>query len=317
VLPYWGNWPICDIRPSDIDDWIALLAKQMGPVSVRHCYALLRGPLRRAIKDRVIDNPCIDIALPKLPDIRKTFDDVLTAEESERLVNAVADPDPRYASLRTNGRYQALVFMGCWLGPRWNEAIGLRVCDINPLRKELTFGRVVVNQNGTTTFTEAMSKTDDARTVPVPAPVMEALLEHLRNYRPMAQREDFVFLSNRDTHPLRGTFSRDVLGKAVTRAGLTGRHVTWLTLLNCLAGAVPARERVVTCEEVFELRIPLPDTVALQCRQANLEGTGEIRLRRLVKEALRMRPSRIIVGEVRQEECLDLLIALNSGLPVV
>ena len=235
VLPYWGNWPICDIKPSDIDDWIALLAKRMGPVSVRHCYALLRGPLRRAIKDRVIDNPCIDIALPKLPDIRKTFDDVLTAEETERLVNAVADPDPRYANLRTNGRYKALVFMGCWLGPRWNEAIGLRVCDINPLRKELTFGRVVINQNGTTTFTEAMSKTDDARTVPVPAPVMEALLEHLRKYRPMAQREDFVFLSNRDTHPLRGTFSRDVLGKAVKRAGLTGRRVTWLTLRHTAA----------------------------------------------------------------------------------
>jgi len=52
----------------------------------------------------------------------------------------------------------------------------------------------------------------------------------------------------------------------------------------------------------------------MQTRQANLEGSGEIRLRRLVKEALRMRPSRIIVGEVRQEESLDLLIALNSGL---
>ena len=84
-------------------------------------------------------------------------------------------------------------------------------------------------------------------------------------------------------------------------------------LLNCLAAAIPARERVVTCEEVFELRIPLPDIAAMQCRQPNLEGTGEMRLRRLVKEALRMRPSRIIVGEVRQEECLDLLIALNGG----
>ena len=50
----------------------------------------------------------------------------------------------------------------------------------------------------------------------------------------------------------------------------------------------------------------------MQCRQPSLEGTGEIKLRRLVKEALRMRPSRIVVGEVRQEECLDLLIALNS-----
>ena len=110
--------------------------------------------------------------------------------------------------------------------------------------------------------------------------------------------------------------------EAATVSGLNiivagGTQAGKTTLLNCLAGAVPARERVVTCEEVFELRIPLPDTVALQCRQANLEGTGEIRLRRLVKEALRMRPSRIIVGEVRQEECLDLLIALNSGLPVV
>jgi hypothetical protein len=59
---------------------------------------------------------------------------------------------------------------------------------------------------------------------------------------------------------------------------------------------------VVTAEEVFELKIPLPDVVSLQCRQPSLEGTGEIKLRRLVKEALRMRPSRIIVGEVRQEE---------------
>ena len=124
---------------------------------------------------------------------------------------------------------------GCWLGARWNEAIGLRVCDINPLRKELTYGRVVVNQNGTATFTEAMSKTDDARTLPVPAPVMDALLEHLARFRPAAQREDFVFLSNRDAHPLQGTFSRDVLFKAVKRAGLTGRRVTWLTLRHTAA----------------------------------------------------------------------------------
>ena len=61
-----------------------------------------------------------------------------------------------------------------------------------------------------------------------------------------------------------------------------------------------------SCEEVFELGVPLPDVVAMQTRQPNLEGAGEIPLRRLVKEALRMRPSRIVVGEVRQEECLDL-----------
>ncbi|RZS90070.1 pilus assembly protein CpaF [Motilibacter rhizosphaerae] len=100
----------------------------------------------------------------------------------------------------------------------------------------------------------------------------------------------------------------NILVAGGTQAGKT-------TLLNCLLAAVPARERVITCEETFELKAPLSDCVALQCRQPSLEGTGEIRLRRLVKEALRMRPSRIVVGEVRQEESLDLLIALNSGLP--
>jgi pilus assembly protein CpaF len=74
-------------------------------------------------------------------------------------------------------------------------------------------------------------------------------------------------------------------------------------------------ERVVTVEETFELDLDVRDLVALQCRQPSLEGTGEITLRRLIKEALRMRPDRLIVGEVREAESLDLLIALNSGLP--
>jgi pilus assembly protein CpaF len=100
----------------------------------------------------------------------------------------------------------------------------------------------------------------------------------------------------------------NVLVSGGTQAGKT-------TLLNCLAASIPPRERVVTCEEVFELKIPLRDVVGMQCRQPSLEGTGEVPLRRLVKEALRMRPTRLIVGEVRQEESLDLLIALNSGLP--
>ncbi len=100
----------------------------------------------------------------------------------------------------------------------------------------------------------------------------------------------------------------NVLVAGGTQAGKT-------TLLGCLAAAIPARERVVTCEEVFELKIPLRDVAAMQCRQPSLEGTGAVPLRRLVTEALRMRPSRIIVGEVRQAESLDLLIALNSGLP--
>ncbi len=93
-----------------------------------------------------------------------------------------------------------------------------------------------------------------------------------------------------------------------TQAGKT-------TLLNSLLGCVPSHERIVSCEEVFEIALNHPDWVALQTRDASLEGTGAVPLRRLVKEALRMRPTRLIVGEVRQAESLDLLIAMNSGMP--
>ncbi|XBB67914.1 ATPase, T2SS/T4P/T4SS family [Nocardioides sp. WV_118_6] len=108
--------------------------------------------------------------------------------------------------------------------------------------------------------------------------------------------------------------------EASVRAGLNilvtgGTQAGKTTLLNCLAAAIPGGERVISAEEVFEIRFPHPDWVALQTRQEGLEGTGEVRLRDLVKESLRMRPSRIIVGEVRAEECLDLLIALNAGVP--
>lgn len=100
----------------------------------------------------------------------------------------------------------------------------------------------------------------------------------------------------------------NVLVSGATQSGKT-------TMLNCLASSIGMRERVITCEEIFELKIPLRDVVNMQCRQPNLEGKGEIPLRRLVKEALRMRPDRLIIGEVREAESLDMLIALNSGLP--
>lgn len=107
---------------------------------------------------------------------------------------------------------------------------------------------------------------------------------------------------------------------AAVRAGLNivvsgGTQSGKTTLLNCLGTSIPPSDRVITCEEVFELQVGLPDVVAMQTRQANLEGKGEIDLRRLIVEALRMRPDRIIVGEVRHREALDLLVALNSGLP--
>jgi pilus assembly protein CpaF len=104
-----------------------------------------------------------------------------------------------------------------------------------------------------------------------------------------------------------------VAGLNIIVAGATQAGKT--TLMNALLNCAPSSERVITCEEVFELQLTSPDWVALQTRQPSLEGTGEIPLRQLIKEALRMRPSRLVVGEVRQEECLDLLVAMNAGMP--
>lgn len=102
----------------------------------------------------------------------------------------------------------------------------------------------------------------------------------------------------------------NVIVAGSTQAGKT-------TLLTALLGCVAAQERIVSCEEVFEINIDHPDWVAMQTRDPSLEGTGGIPLRRLVREALRMRPTRLIVGEVRQAEALDLLIAMNSGMPAM
>ncbi len=99
-----------------------------------------------------------------------------------------------------------------------------------------------------------------------------------------------------------------VLVSGATQAGKT-------TLARALASEIPPRERVITCEEVFELNLANRDCVAMQTRSANIEGLGEVTLRDLVRESLRMRPDRLIVGEVRGAEALDMLLSLNAGIP--
>jgi len=102
-------------------------------------------------------------------------------------------------------------------------------------------------------------------------------------------------------------------GSSILVSGSTGAGKT--TMLGAILAECAAGERIVTVEETFELAIPGEDVVALQGRQPSLEGTGEVTLRRLVKEALRMRPDRLVVGEVRDAEALDLVLALNTGVP--
>jgi pilus assembly protein CpaF len=109
----------------------------------------------------------------------------------------------------------------------------------------------------------------------------------------------------------------ELLRRAVTSrlniavCGGTGSGKT--TFLNALAACIDSRERIVTVEDAAELRLPLPHVARLESRPPNLEGRGEVPLRALVRNALRMRPDRIIVGEVRGAEALDMLQAMNTG----
>ena len=109
----------------------------------------------------------------------------------------------------------------------------------------------------------------------------------------------------------------ELLAAAVTAgwnlvvSGGTGAGKT--TLLNALAGCAPPTDRVVTVEDAAELRLPQPHVLRLEARPANAEGVGQVTVRDLVRSALRLRPDRLVVGEVRGGEAVDLLQALNTG----
>jgi pilus assembly protein CpaF len=110
---------------------------------------------------------------------------------------------------------------------------------------------------------------------------------------------------------------REVLADAVRRrrsilvSGGTGSGKT--TLLNAISSFVEPADRVVTIEDAVELRLQQPHVVRLESRPASIEGRGEVTVRDLLRNALRMRPDRIVIGEVRGPEALDLLTALNTG----
>ncbi|HYF80792.1 MAG TPA: ATPase, T2SS/T4P/T4SS family [Symbiobacteriaceae bacterium] len=108
-------------------------------------------------------------------------------------------------------------------------------------------------------------------------------------------------------------FLRDAVGGMANILVSGGTSSGKTTILNVVAGFIGASERVLTMEDAPELRLPLPHVIRLRTRKANIESRGEFTMRMLVKEALRMRPDRIVVGEVRGAEALDMIEAMNTG----
>jgi pilus assembly protein CpaF len=291
--------------------------------------AVVEDEVRELVRRRGLD-PAVDAAA-----VRRLVDEVV-ADYDERTLTGQLPPLPeRLAAVRAV--YDAVAGFGP-LQPYLDDPTVEEIWINGP-------GRLFVARRGhselTTTVLTAGEVRDlvermlksSGRRVDLSTPFVDATLpdgSRLHVVIPDITRRDWAVNIRKfvlSAHALDELVDLDTLTASAARfleaavaAGLNiivagGTQAGKTTILNCLTAAIPARERVITCEEVFEIKVPLPDVVSMQTRQPSLEGTGEVRLRRLVKEALRMRPDRIIVGEVRQEECLDLLIALNSGTP--
>ncbi|VEI13954.1 CpaF family protein [Trueperella bialowiezensis] len=163
-------------------------------------------------------------------------------------------------------------------------------------------------------FVDAALHTGERLHVAIPDITREHWAVNIRKYivrsRRLADLAELGMLTHSATRFLDAAVESglNIIVSGATQAGKT-------TLLRALLGAVPPGQRIITAEEVFELNLAHRDVVAMQTRPANIEERGEITLRRLVRESLRMRPDRLIIGEVRQAEAFDMLIALNSGIP--
>jgi pilus assembly protein CpaF len=291
--------------------------------------ALLESEVRELIRRRGVD-PARDHA-----DLRNLVDAAI-ADYDERSLLGVVDPLPDRAEAAKD-----LIDAVAGLGPlqRYLDDPSVEEVWINEPgkvfvarsgRSELTttildHGQVrdlverMLRASGrrldlSSPFVDASLPTGERVHVVIPDITRDSWAVNIRKYVARASRlADLVALGSLTRHAASFLDAAVAAGLNVLVSGATQAGKT--TMVNALAGSIPASARVITCEEVFELHLACRDTVAMQCRQPNLEGAGEVPLRRLVKEALRMRPDRIIIGEVREAESFDLLVALNAGIP--
>jgi pilus assembly protein CpaF len=148
--------------------------------------------------------------------------------------------------------------------------------------------------------------------VVIPPLALDGPVLTIRRFRRRGFTPDELVANGTLSRPLLDFLARAVRARAtVLVCGGTGSGKT--TTLNALSSFIGAGERVITIEDAAELRLRQPHVIRLEARPPNLEGRGEVTIRRLVRNALRMRPDRIVVGEVRGPEALDMLTALSTG----
>jgi pilus assembly protein CpaF len=148
--------------------------------------------------------------------------------------------------------------------------------------------------------------------VAIPPLAIDGTALTIRRFRPGGRSIDELVDSG-SWAPEAAALLRDAVGshRTILVCGATGSGKT--TVLGALSEAIPAGERIITIEDAAELALRQPHVVRLEARPPNMEGDGEVTIRALIKNAMRMRPDRLVIGEVRGGEALDLLIALSSG----
>jgi pilus assembly protein CpaF len=271
-------------------------------------FATLSEPQRRARLERVVGR------------MVSREGPVLTTAERSRLIRHVIDEaiglgvlepllaDPTVTEIMVNGTDEIFVERDGHLA-RADIAFG------DEAQLYQTIDRIVSQVNRrvdeSSPMVDARLPTGERVNVIIPPLALRGPTVTIRRFPRLFTLEQLVAMGSLDG-PTERLLRALVRGKLnVVISGGTGAGKT--TLLNALSAAIPAGERIITVEDSAELRLQKPHVVALEARPANVEGRGEITIRELVRNSLRMRPDRIIVGEVRGAETLDMLQALNTG----
>jgi pilus assembly protein CpaF len=271
-------------------------------------FATLSDPQRRARLERVVgrmvsrEGPVLTTA-ERTRLIRRVIDEAIGLGVLEPLLS-----DPTVTEIMVNGIDEIFVERDGRL-----QRADISFSDEGQLYQ--TIDRIVSQVNRrvdeSSPMVDARLPSGERVNVIIPPLALHGPTITIRRFPRLFTLEQLVGLASLDP-PIDGLLRAFVRAKLnVVISGGTGAGKT--TLLNALSAAVPASERIITVEDNAELRMQQPHVVSLEARPPNVEGRGEVTIRDLVRNSLRMRPDRIIVGEVRGAETLDMLQALNTG----
>ncbi len=286
----------------------------------------LAARYRERVRDELADRPPAADGLRTAVDARmrqllRRDGVVLAASDAERLIAEVVDDaaglgpldrlmrDPSVTEVMVNGPGEVWVEREGIVG---REEIAFR--DPEHLRHVIAriVGSVGRRVDESSPMVDARLPDGSRVNVVLPPLALDGPLLTIRRFRAAGFSLDELVASGSLTPEHARLLRACVRGRLnLLISGGTGSGKT--TLLNAVARNLGANERIVTVEDAAELRLDLPHVVRLESRPPNVEGRGEITLRALVRNALRMRPDRIVVGEVRGGEALDMLQAMNTG----